>query len=170
MTAKNFLRQILSLILPITTIIVVPLLIESNFFITFDILSFIGIVFLLSGFILLCITITMFIRIGRGTLAPWSPTSKLVVGGIYAHVRNPMITGVMIILFGESMIFHSLNIFIWFVVFFIVNYIYFILSEEPGLAKRFGKDYLEYKKNVPRWIPRLNAWNTKEIKANERNS
>ena len=170
MTAKNFLRQILSLILPITTIIVVPLVIESNFFITFDILSFIGIVFLLSGFILLCITITMFIRIGRGTLAPWSPTSKLVVGGIYAHVRNPMITGVMTILLGESMIFHSLNIFIWLIVFFMINNIYFVLSEEPGLVKRFGKDYLEYKKNVPRWIPRLNAWNTKEIKANERNS
>jgi protein-S-isoprenylcysteine O-methyltransferase Ste14 len=43
--------------------------------------------------------------------------------------------------------------------FFAINHVYFILSEEPGLEKRFGQEYLEYKKNVPRWIPRLKPWN-----------
>ncbi len=163
MTARNFLRQIFSLILPFTVIFIVPLFIESNFYIKFNVFSITGIVLVISGFIILFITITTFIRIGKGTLAPWSPTSKLVVGGIYSHVRNPMITEVMTILLGESMIFHSMNIFIWLIVFFMINSIYFVLSEEPGLVKRFGKEYLEYKKNVPRWIPRLKAWNPKEV-------
>ena len=42
--------------------------------------------------------------------------------------------------------------------FFITNAIYMLLSEEPGLARRFGDDYLLYKKNVPRWIPRVTPW------------
>jgi len=91
-------------------------------------------------------------------LAPWSPTRKLVTNGIYAYVRNPMILGVFIVLIGESLTFHSINIFAWALVFFIINSIYFIVSEEPGLANRFGREYLEYKQNVPRWIPRLNPW------------
>ena len=40
----------------------------------------------------------------------------------------------------------------------IINVIYIPLSEEPGLARRFGDDYLEYKRNVPRWVPRLTPW------------
>jgi protein-S-isoprenylcysteine O-methyltransferase Ste14 len=46
----------------------------------------------------------------------------------------------------------------WFLLAFGVNHVYFITSEEPGLYKRFGDEYLEYKKNVPRWIPRLTPW------------
>lgn len=52
----------------------------------------------------------------------------------------------------------SLAIGIWAVVFLIINMFYFPLSEEPGLRKRFGKDYDEYCKNVPRYIPRLTPW------------
>ena len=35
-----------------------------------------------------------------------------------------------------------------------------LLAEEPGLVQGFGDEYLIYKKNVPRWIPRLTAWPT----------
>ncbi len=35
-----------------------------------------------------------------------------------------------------------------------VNATYIPLSEEPGLVNRFVEDYLDYKRNVPRWIPR----------------
>jgi len=34
----------------------------------------------------------------------------------------------------------------------------FICLEEPGLEKRFGAEYVEYKKHVPPWIPRIKAW------------
>jgi len=40
----------------------------------------------------------------------------------------------------------------------LVNAIYIPLVEEPGLERRFGDDYFLYKKNVPRWIPRLRPW------------
>jgi protein-S-isoprenylcysteine O-methyltransferase Ste14 len=39
-----------------------------------------------------------------------------------------------------------------------VNSVYFPLSEEKGLERRFGDDYRTYKANVPRWIPRVTAW------------
>src|SRR5256885_3287265 len=55
----------------------------------------------LLGLFLLGWTVTLFIRIGRGTLAPWDPTRRLGVVGPYAHVRNPMISGVMALIAGE---------------------------------------------------------------------
>ncbi|MGD9372173.1 MAG: hypothetical protein PVF14_12190, partial [Desulfobacterales bacterium] len=60
----------------------------------------------------------------------------------------------------------SLPIAIWLVVFFVGNAIYFPLVEEKGLEKRFGREYLEYKAQVPRWLPRLHAWS---LGSNEQN-
>ena len=57
-----------------------------------------------------------------------------------------------------SLLMASLPLFCLFLVFLVVNAIYISLSEEPGLVKRFGDDYLTYKRNVPRWIPRLTPW------------
>lgn len=117
-------------------------------------------VFLLGLFIAVW-TMLLFANIGNGTLAPWNPTKNLVVIGPYAYVRNPMLSGVLTMILGESLIFSSLSVFGWALIFFLINTLYFIFSEEPGLEKRFGCEYLEYKKNVPRWIPRLSAWKHK---------
>ncbi len=111
-----------------------------------------------AGLAMLAWTVALFIRVGRGTLAPWDPTHKLVVRGPYAHVRNPMITGVLAILIGEATAFGARPLWTWAAVFVTINHVYFLLSEEPGLADRFGADYDEYKRHVPRWIPRLSAW------------
>jgi protein-S-isoprenylcysteine O-methyltransferase Ste14 len=78
---------------------------------------------------------------------------------MYRYVRNPMIIGVIIVLIGESIAILSFKIFIWVTIFFIMNNIYFLLYEEPDLLKKFGDEYSEYKKNVPRWIPRLTPYN-----------
>lgn len=161
---KNLLKQISSLVLPVTALVVVPILIENRLNLLVDIIFAVGLVFVFVGGTILSATIIMLIRIGRGTLAPWSPTRRLVISGMYSYVRNPMISGVMIALLGESLIFHSANIFVWLVVFFSVNHVYFIASEEPGLARTFGGEYLKYKRNVPRWIPRLTPWNPEEKK------
>jgi len=69
-----------------------------------------------------------------------------------------MISGVLTALLGESLLFHSTRLVLWFLLFFFINYVYFVFSEEPGLMKRFGREYLEYRENVPRWIPRLKPW------------
>ncbi len=94
-------------------------------------------------------------NIGDGTLAPWSPTKKLVTTGLYAYVRNPMILGVITVLAGESISVLSFKIFLWLCIFFIVNNLFFVIYEEPNLEKRFGDHYREYKNKVPRWIPKL---------------
>ena len=118
--------------------------------------------FIGSGLVLFYKTLSLFATVGEGTLAPWDPPRKFVVRGVYRHVRNPMISGVLGILLGEAILFASLGIFYWFIIFFLMNAIYIPLSEEPGLVQRFGDDYLEYKKNVPRWLPRLTAWRSEK--------
>lgn len=160
--------QIKSFILPLTVLIIIPaaiIWISGNFRIGWGfglpwdaVIVLAGAVIMGNGLYYLSITIALFINIGKGTLAPWSPTRKLVILGPYRYVRNPMISGVLMTLLGESIAFGSMGIFIWFLLFFMVNHIYFLYSEEPGLAERFGEEYLIYKKNVPRWFPRLTPW------------
>jgi protein-S-isoprenylcysteine O-methyltransferase Ste14 len=110
------------------------------------------------GLLLMYTTISLFARVGQGTLAPWDPTRRLVVLGPYRHVRNPMISGVMSILLGEGLLLGSSATLAWFSIFVALNAIFIPLFEEPDLARRFGDDYLDYRRNVPRWVPRLRAW------------
>ena len=114
-----------------------------------------GSVPLLAGLALVAWTVKLFATEGRGTLAPWDPTAKLVVRGPYRYVRNPMITGVALILGGEALFFQSLALAILLAVFVVVNVVYFPLVEEPGLSRRFGTEYDDYRRRVPRWVPRM---------------
>src|SRR5262245_48112122 len=95
-------------------------------------------------------TIRLFVKVGKGTLAPWEPPQSLVVQGVYQHVGSPMISGLLFVLLGESMITASLPLLRWFVIFSIINAIYIPLLEEPRLVQRFGDEYVTYKRNVPR--------------------
>lgn len=103
-------------------------------------------------------TVTIFMKFGEGTPAPWDPPKKLLVRGPYRYVRNPMIIGALLMLLAEALLLQSWPIAVWMMVFFIGNSIYFPLIEERGLEKRFGDDYREYEANVPRWIPRIRPW------------
>lgn len=127
------------------------------------ILQVVGLVVVGLGVVLMIATIRLFVTVGKGTLAPWNPTQKLVVQGVYRHVRNPMISGVMSILLGEAICSASLPLASWFLLFVIVNAIYIPLVEEPGLVKRFVEDYEDYRRNVPRWIPRMRPWNREVV-------
>jgi protein-S-isoprenylcysteine O-methyltransferase Ste14 len=157
-SVKNILKQLFSLILPVTVLIIVPALIEQKWVAAAGAQLIAGLLIVLLGLFVMAQTIFTFIRIGKGTLAPWSPTHKLVVGGMYAYVRNPMILGVITVLIGESIVISSRPILLWAALVFIINTAYFMFSEEPGLEKRFGDEYRKYKKNVPRWIPRMRPW------------
>jgi protein-S-isoprenylcysteine O-methyltransferase Ste14 len=126
------------------------------------ILPVIGAALIVLGLTLMLATIRLFVTIGKGTLAPWNPTQKLVVQGVYRHVRNPMISGVFFVLLGESVGSGSLPLLGWAAFFIAVNMIYMPLFEEPGLVKRFGEEYEEYRRNVPRWIPRVKRWESGE--------
>ena len=163
---KDFVRHLSSIIAPIVMCFVLPLLIvlcEHQLFVRpvitpSTILLIIGLVAVIFGLALLIITIRLFILIGNGTIMPWDPTNRLIVTSIYCNVRNPMILRLIIIQAGEAILFASYGIALLAVLNFVINTIFFIYSEEPGLEKRFGPEYIEYKKNVPRWIPRLKPW------------
>ena len=102
-------------------------------------------------------TIRLFVEVGKGTLAPWDPPRRFVVRGPYRRVRNPMISALGFVLLGEVAVLGSQWVLILFVWFVIVNAIYIPLLEEPRLARRFGAQYEEYRRAVPRWIPRSRA-------------
>ena len=155
---KNIIKQIISFILPITVLIIVPLNLEYDISIKSISALTGGLALMCLGLFIMFLTISSFIKIGKGTLAPWSPTKKLVVNGMYAYVRNPMILGVIMILTGESIAISSFKIFHWDLLFFVLNNVYFGLFEEPGLANRFGDEYRAYKKHVHRWVPRLKPY------------
>jgi len=110
------------------------------------------------GLALFAWCVSLFARVGQGTLAPWDPTRRLVAVGPYRHVRNPMISAVAAMLFGEALAFGSWVVALWALLFVLVNHVYFVVSEEPGLARRFGASYATYKAGVPRWLPRWTAW------------
>jgi protein-S-isoprenylcysteine O-methyltransferase Ste14 len=146
-------------LLPVTVTVVVPaLILWSEAELAPWPLATVGVVLIALGFALVAWTVALFARLGKGTLAPWDPTSRLVVAGPYRHVRNPMISGVLAVLLGEAALFGSLPLLIWFGIVFAVNAVYFPLVEEPGLRERFGEDYERYRANVPRWLPRLRPW------------
>ncbi|MCW4031895.1 MAG: isoprenylcysteine carboxylmethyltransferase family protein [Candidatus Bathyarchaeota archaeon] len=167
--SMELLKQIRAIgLLPVMVIIVIPTFliyltssIRFGWFLPspFNIIPiFVGI-FLITIGLIFCIKSTFLLAIiGKGTLAPWDPKQKLVVEGVYRYVRNPMIIGIFLILLGEAMLFGSIFLFYWFIIFFIGNLIYIPLFEEPSLEKRFGKNFILYKKNVPRWIPRQTPW------------
>lgn len=103
-------------------------------------------------------TISLFARVGEGTLSPQNPPRTLVVRGPYRHVRHPMFSGVLGIVLGEAIGARSLTLLAWFALFAIFVGVMVLRVEEPRLARRFGDDYAQYRDNVPRWVPRLRPW------------
>ena len=81
-----------------------------------------------------------------------------MVTGPYRYIRNPMNTGVLFILLGLSLLATSPAMSVWVAFLFVIYTLIFIFIEEPSLEKRFGDNYLLYKANVGRWIPRLSGW------------
>lgn len=118
------------------------------------------------GLLLMAQTIYLFATEGRGTLAPWTPPERLVVHGIYRHVRNPMISGVFGVLLGEAALFGSLPLLWYFGLVVLLNLVYIPLVEEPELERRFGATYRDYRQNVPRWIPRPRPWQPTQSDSN----
>lgn len=113
-----------------------------------------GVALIGAGLALWLGTVRLFARVGRGTLAPWDPTQRLVIEGPYRHLRNPMISALLGVLAGEAALFGSPALLSWLAGFFVVNQVFFVLYEEPGLERRFGDQYRSYKRIVPRWLPK----------------
>jgi protein-S-isoprenylcysteine O-methyltransferase Ste14 len=116
------------------------------------------------GLFLMIWSVLNFVRV-KGTPVPFNPPPKLVTTGPYAHVRNPMLTGVFVLLFGLGVLLRSISLVSIFTPVFILFNVWELKAvEERELERRLGEDYVEYKKRVPMFIPRLKVGTEKSIK------
>jgi protein-S-isoprenylcysteine O-methyltransferase Ste14 len=92
---------------------------------------------------------------GLGTPAPIAPTKFLVVSGLHRYVRNPMYLGVALVIVGEAGLFRAAHLAEYAVVMLLTAHLFVIFYEEPTLRRQFGESYEQYRRTVPRWIPRF---------------
>jgi len=114
-----------------------------------------GLLPLLGGTALLVACVSLFATVGRGTPAPVDPPKRLVARGPYRVVRNPMYLGVLLILLGEAVLWASPGILFYAAGAAIAFHIFIVAYEEPVLRRKFGSDYENYVRGVPRWFPAL---------------
>jgi protein-S-isoprenylcysteine O-methyltransferase Ste14 len=98
-----------------------------------------------------------FVREGRGTPAPVAEPERLVVSGPFRYVRNPGYVGVLGLIAGQSLLFASAAVLAHAAIVALAFHLFVVLYEEPHLRRKFGTEYEEYKRRVPRWLPRLRA-------------
>lgn len=96
---------------------------------------------------------------GLGSPAPIAPTKFLVTTALHRYVRNPMYLGVATAILGEAILFGSWHLAIYAVIMLTVAHIFVILYEEPTLKRQFGESYEQYRRTVPRWIPKFHSRN-----------
>ena len=118
----------------------------------------IGALLILLGVPLLLESFARFALVGHGTPAPISPPEILVVSGLYRFVRNPMYVAIITVLLGEFLFTANPRLLTYGLTVFIFFHLFVIFYEEPTLARKFGGSYQDFKRNVPRWLPRLTPW------------
>jgi len=95
-----------------------------------------------------------FLRV-KGTPVPFNPPPELVATGPYRFVRNPMLTGVFLLLAGIGVALGSPSLVFVFVPLFILANVWELRNiEEPELARRLGDAYLDYRERTPMFVPR----------------
>lgn len=99
-----------------------------------------------------------FVREGHGTPAPVGPTDRLVVGGLYRHVRNPMYVAVLGAIVGQALLLGRPVLLVYAAGAGAVMALFVRGYEEPLLAARYGERYRAYRQAVPGWLPRLRPW------------
>jgi protein-S-isoprenylcysteine O-methyltransferase Ste14 len=92
---------------------------------------------------------------GLGTPAPIMPTKFLVTTALHRYVRNPMYIGVFAVLLGEAVMFRSVVLLAYAAFFCVPVQLFVVFYEEPTLQRQFGESYEQYRRSVPRWLPRL---------------
>jgi protein-S-isoprenylcysteine O-methyltransferase Ste14 len=95
----------------------------------------------------------LFVTTGGGTPDPNNPPAALVQEGPYRYSRNPMVVGAMGLLVGIALLARSILVLTYSVAFALVLNFYCTRTEEPELLERFGRDYTDYQRRVPRWLP-----------------
>lgn len=95
---------------------------------------------------------------GLGTPAPVLPPTRLVVSGLYRHVRNPMYVAIVALVGGQALLLGDLRVAAWGALLWAGFHLFVVGYEEPALRRRFGSSYDAFRRSVPRWIPRMRPW------------
>jgi protein-S-isoprenylcysteine O-methyltransferase Ste14 len=121
-------------------------------------LRVVGAILLAGGLSVMVQATARFVTEGRGTPLPVAAPDRLVVGGHYRYVRNPMYMAVLSAIGGQGLLLGQLRLLLYSAGFgaFVTSYVRWV--EEPGLVRRFGADYEAYQRAVPAWLPRLRPW------------
>lgn len=96
-----------------------------------------------------------FVAEGAGTPAPVAPTERLVVGGLYRHIRNPMYVAVLAAITGQALLLGRPILLGYAVAAGAVMVAFVRWHEEPALRRRYGEAYEQYRRTVPGWWPRI---------------
>src|SRR5690348_11621975 len=99
-----------------------------------------------------------FAAVGRGTPGPWDAPRQVVARGPYRWVRNPIYLAALLVVLGEAWLFASPVLLAYAAAMAFCFHLFVTGYEERTLARRFGPAYLEYRRAVPRWIPRKPAY------------
>jgi protein-S-isoprenylcysteine O-methyltransferase Ste14 len=118
-------------------------------------LRLVGAVLVLAGVGVLLHAFVRFVVEGIGTPAPVAPTERLVVGGLYRYVRNPMYLAVLATVVGQSLLLGRLELLAYAAVLAAAFAAFVHWYEEPTLRRRFGEQYDRYRKTVPAWLPKI---------------
>ena len=118
----------------------------------------VGAVLLAAGAAALVHAFVRFVVEGFGTPAPVAPPRRLVVGGLYRYVRNPMYLAVLAAIAGQALLLWQ-PILLPYAVIMALAFVLFVLGyEQPSLQRQFGAQYEAYRRAVPAWWPRLRPW------------
>jgi protein-S-isoprenylcysteine O-methyltransferase Ste14 len=117
-----------------------------------------GGILLVAGLIALIQAFVRFVMEGLATPAPIAAPERLVVGGVYRYVRNPMYVAVLAAIVGQALLLGRLGLLLYAAAAWLVVAAFVRWYEEPTLTRRFGADYEAYRRAVPAWWPRLRPW------------
>ena len=117
-----------------------------------------GFILGISGAAIAVACILTFVFVGKGTPAPFDPPRRLVVGGPYRVVRNPMYLGATLALCGAALFYQSGPLFGYAVLFLLVTHTFVVVYEEPALRRTFDGDYEAYCRRVGRWWPKARGF------------
>lgn len=121
-------------------------------------LRVVGVVLLAAGAAVMIHAFARFVVEGVGTPAPAAPTDRLVVGGLYGYVRNPMYVAVAAAIVGQALLLGQPVLLAYAGGVTLANALFVRWYEEPTLRRRFGSDYEAYRRAVPGWWPRRHPW------------
>lgn len=113
-------------------------------------MKFLGIVFILAGLIL-NLAATKHLRDNQTPVGFNQAPVRLVTDGPFRFSRNPIYLSGVTVLLGIAILLGSLVSFCFPVLLFLLLNLIYIPSEEKEMEKRFGIEYVEYKRSVRRW-------------------